>query len=50
MQARYCDEACQKADWKQHGKYCIATQKKIKEKKKRKKEAKEAEMAEKESG
>ena len=30
VQARYCDERCQKADWGRHGDYCVKVQEKYK--------------------
>ena len=38
LQARYCDERCQRADWGRHGGYCVKVQEKIR----RKTEAKNA--------
>ena len=32
VQARYCDERCQRADWDRHGDYCVKIQEKIRKK------------------
>ena len=41
MQARYCGERCQRADWGRHGDYCVKMQEKIRKKKEVKKSEKE---------
>ena len=32
LQARYCDERCQRSDWGPHGDYCVTMQEKIRKK------------------